>query len=349
MNYVSPLLLGLLTLLVACSVDEVKPTLTVTDVEVNSDALLIGISSSGSVVWVSGTSGTYGRSVDGGRTWDFGTVPGADSLQFRDVHAVDSLHAYLLSIGPGTQSRIYRTSDGGANWALLWTNREPEGFFDCFDFWSPDAGIAMGDAVGGRIMMVRTNDGNQWAAVDSLAIPRGSEGEGGFAASGTCLVAYGDSLAWVATGSPEGARVYRSTDRGHSWDVVVTPVVTGLEASGIMSLAFISAEEGFAAGGALSRPDDSFPNFATTQDGGATWALGGRPQLPNVYGITAQNRESGTIIVAVGPKGMDASFDSGSSWVSVDKRNYWGVHFLGDSTALAVGPDGRITRITIDY
>ena len=53
------------------------------------------------VVWVSGQHGTWLRTTDGGAHWQVGHVPGADTLQFRDVHAVDANTAYLLSIGNG--------------------------------------------------------------------------------------------------------------------------------------------------------------------------------------------------------------------------------------------------------
>ncbi|MDX1741367.1 MAG: hypothetical protein R3178_08750 [Rhodothermales bacterium] len=338
----------LVVLLYAGCYGESAPSVTLEDVPPATTAQLIGVSAAGSVVWVSGTSGTFGRSLDDGLTWHFGTVAGADSLQFRDVHAIDSSRAFLLSIGPADQSRIYYTSDGGESWSRQWTNNEPDGFFDCFDFWDPLYGLAMGDAVRGRITMVRTVDGASWSPVDTLAIPPGGDEEGGFAASGTCLVVEEDSLAWVATGSPEASRVYRTADRGQSWQVVEVPIVSDLEASGPMSLAFVSAERGFAAGGALSRPDDHHPNFAATVDRGATWELRGRPQLPNVYGIAATPQAGGVVILAVGPKGLDVTLDGGYTWQSVDKRNYWGVHFLNETLALAVGPRGRIVRISIE-
>ena len=37
------------------------------------------------VAWVSGTNGTYARTIDAGKTWSVGTVPDAEKLDFRDV------------------------------------------------------------------------------------------------------------------------------------------------------------------------------------------------------------------------------------------------------------------------
>ena len=70
------------------------------------------------VIWASGTGGTFLRTVDGGKIWTVGKVPDADKLDFRDVEAFDANTAYLLSIGDGENSRIYKTNDGGATWKL---------------------------------------------------------------------------------------------------------------------------------------------------------------------------------------------------------------------------------------
>jgi len=124
-----------------------------------------------SVVWVSGVRGTYARTVDGGRTWRAGVVPGGDSLEFRDVHAVDSSTAYLLAAGRGAASRIYKTVDGGATWMLQFRNTEPEAFFDCFAFWDSRHGVAFSDAVDGRFFVLVTRDGEAWERVRGDGIP----------------------------------------------------------------------------------------------------------------------------------------------------------------------------------
>src|SRR5437899_1265116 len=82
-------------------------------------ALLIAVSPVNErVVWASGSRGTWLRTTDGGTTWRSGQVAGADSLQFRDVYAVDANVASVLSIGSGSQSRIYKTIDAGTHWTL---------------------------------------------------------------------------------------------------------------------------------------------------------------------------------------------------------------------------------------
>src|SRR5271156_5096200 len=113
--------------------------------------LLIAVSPVDSrVVWAAGTGGTYVVTTDGGNTWRAAVVPGAESLQFRDVKGVSDKVAYLMSI-PNTSGttdfRIYKTVDGGATWKIDFTNHTKNAFYDCFAFWSPNRGITQSDSV----------------------------------------------------------------------------------------------------------------------------------------------------------------------------------------------------------
>ena len=167
------------------------------------------------VVWASGVGGT---------TWRARVVPGAESLQFRDVQGVSETVAYLMAAGVGTGSRIYRTEDGGETWSLQFENQDPNGFYDCFAFWSPDRGITMGDSVNGRFPVIRTTDGETWADIGDQ-LPAALPGEAAFAASGTCVATQGGRRAWIATGAAERARVLTTTDGGETWAAYDTPIV----------------------------------------------------------------------------------------------------------------------------
>ncbi|HEU4415526.1 MAG TPA: oxidoreductase, partial [Candidatus Angelobacter sp.] len=84
-----------------------------------TDVQLRGISAvSAKVAWASGAKGTVLRTVDGGDHWVTLNVPGVEALDFRDIQAFDQDTAFVLSIGPGDQSRIYKTADGGRIWQL---------------------------------------------------------------------------------------------------------------------------------------------------------------------------------------------------------------------------------------
>ena len=173
------------------------------------------------IAWASGAGGTVLLTVDGGKTWNRRPVPVANDLDFRDVEAFSDKTAYALSIGEGSQSRIYKTTDGGATWALQLKNPDSTGFLDALAFWDADHGVVLGDPVGGRFVIFSTVDGGKtWNRTDPGGIPPARDGEGAFAASGTCLVVQGDRTAWFGTG---GGRVFRSTDGGRSWTVHQAP------------------------------------------------------------------------------------------------------------------------------
>jgi photosystem II stability/assembly factor-like uncharacterized protein len=301
---------------------------------------------SGQVAWVAGHEGVVLRTTDGGAGWERLHVPGADSLEFRDVQAFDADLAYLLAAGPGSRSRIFKTTDGGRTWTEQFVNPEPRAFYDCFAFFDRDRGVVVSDAVDGRLLLRATRDGGaHWESVPPGGIPPAREGEGAFAASGTCLVALGDHLAWIATGSLSEARVYRSGDAGLTWSVHTVPIVAGLGA-GVTSLAFRDPRHGVALGGRIASAADTANEVAVTADGGATWARSGRPPFPGaVFGSAYVPGVRQPALVAAGPGGLALSLDDGRTWEGLSTGAYWAVGFGSAHAGWAVGPRGRITLL----
>jgi len=234
------------------------------------------------IVWASGTHGTYLRTIDGGKIWTPAQVPDAGTLDFRAVVAFSADESFLMSAGPGEQSRIYHTIDGGQHWQLQFTNSNPKGFFDSMVFWDAKHGIVLGDPIPdekGRqhVELLMTDDGESWHAIPLAQIPEAKEGEGAFAASNTCIAilqspSSPDPNIWFATGG-KVARIFHSGDRGKTWEVFDTPILHGPESAGIFSIAFRDAQNGVIAGGDYKHPDDDGPNLAFTHDGGKTWTL----------------------------------------------------------------------------
>jgi photosystem II stability/assembly factor-like uncharacterized protein len=292
------------------------------------------------VAWVSGTKGTFGRTIDGGKNWSVGTVSGAENLDFRDVKAFGETTAYVLSAGPGDASRIYKTIDGGKSWMMQFKSADTAAFFDAIAFWDEKNGIALGDPVKGTFQLIVTSDGGaNWMPLAAKTLPPALSSEGAFAASGTCLVTHGENDVWFATGGAKSARVFRSKDRGQNWEVRETPIMAGRESVGIFSIAFRDKDHGIIVGGDFRKPDDSGATAATTSDGGKTWTLI-KDQLPFRSAVAwVKDRW-----VAVGTSGSHVSEDNGATWKLLDRENYNSVRFATTGEGWAVGPKGRIAK-----
>ena len=300
------------------------------------------------IVWVSGHAGTYVRTLDGGVTWVAGRVPGADTLQFRDVHAISADTAWLMSAGSGELSRIFRTTDGGRSWTQQHVNREPDAFFDCMTFWDSRRGIVFSDAVRGQHVLLMTSDGGEhWDRIAPERLPPAAAGEGAFAASGTCIAAPTGNMAVVGTGNSPTAHALITTDGGVSWTSSTIPVVAR-EGAGLASVAFRDSLHGVAVGGEMGNPSARGDYVALTSDGGRSWTLGGRFTFPGAaYGAAYVPGVRAPALVAVGPGGADVSRDDGRTWSRLDTLAYWSVGFASPTSGWAVGPRGRIVKLRL--
>lgn len=301
------------------------------------------------VAWASGTGGSYLWTNDGGTHWHVGTVPGAASLDFRDVHAVSLDTAYLMAAGQDT-ARIYRTTDRGAHWTLQYENLEKGAFLDAIAFFDARHALALGDPVGGHFLLLRTDDaGAHWNRVPRDAVPPALDGDGAFAASGTALVTCGPHDAWFATGGAAISRVFRSTDGGHSWHVSATPVRSG-NAAGIFSIACSDSRHAVVVGGNYAKPDTSVVVAAVTRDGGASWSVSPAAAAAGYFSDVAILGDAATpVFIAVGTEGTAISRDAGAHWSRVASLSLNTVAIApgpGPRRVWGVGARGRI--VTID-
>ena len=290
------------------------------------------------VVWASGSGGTVLRTTNGGATWDVNVVPGADSLDFRDIHAFSAANAVAMA----TAGRIYRTLDGGLSWNVVYAATDTSVFLDAVSFWDSQHGVVMGDPIGGAFLILLTDDGGaSWHQLPPDRAPRALEGEAAFAASGTCLTVWGNHHAWFGTGGGAVARVFRTADRGQSWTAASTPLVAGDASAGIFSVAFEDSVNGVVAGGDYRVPNGTGPNVAFTRDGGRTFTLA-EPQ-PGQY-VSAIANAPAHMLVAAGIAGTIYQPSSAHGWSRVDSAEVNSLAF-SRSRGWVVGPKGFVGRI----
>jgi hypothetical protein len=181
------------------------------------------------IVWVSGSSGTVGRSNNGGKDWKWFVVKGFEKTDFRDIEAFDGRTAVIM--GVGEPAYILKTIDGGESWKVVYENKTKGMFLDAMEFWNVDAGIVIGDPLNGKFFIARTFDGGAtWKEIPEPYKPAADSGEACFAASGTNIRALDNDEAVFISGGLKSSVFIRN-------EKINLPIVQGRETTGANSIA----------------------------------------------------------------------------------------------------------------
>lgn len=291
---------------------------------------------SDSVVWVSGTQGKAGRTTDGGKTWTWYTVPGCDSVDFRDVEGFSGQRAILMGIA--SPARVMLTEDGGQHWKQVYFNSDSAIFLDAMDFYGDKKGYIAGDPLNGNFKGLITPDsGNTWY---NHPMPPADSAEAIFAASGTTLRALpGGQVAFASGGSH--SRFYRL--KGRHWQATEWPATQGQSSTGIFSFAFLTDKQGIAVGGDYLKPEIVKGNCLLTSDGGLSWAPAQSP--PRGYRSAVEYVDK-SIVICTGPAGTDWSADGGNTWQALAGEGYHAVRKAKNGrTVYLAGSNGRIAVV----
>ncbi len=283
------------------------------------------------VVWVSGSNGTVGRSIDGGKNWNWTTVKGFEKTDFRDIEAFDDQTAIIMGISE--PAHLLHTTDGGNTWTMVFEDSTKGMFLDAMEFINEKEGMVIGDPINGRLFMAHTSDGGlHWTKEDWEKRPLADSGEACFASSGT-NIRYLNNRWHMITGGLS-SQLYREK-KG-----LKLPIIQGKETTGANSIAGKNKRMLIIVGGDFNKPNDRIQNIAITRNGGRTFYMSTVP--PHGYRSCIEylvNKEW----IACGLNGVDYTKDDGKTFTRISQTGFHVCRKAKNGTAVFLaGGGGRI-------
>lgn len=287
------------------------------------------------VIWVSGSNGQVGRSLDSGNTWKWMTVKGFEKMDFRDIEAFDETSAVIMGIE--SPAYILRTNNGGDTWNIVYQNHDKGMFLDAMEFWNEQSGIVIGDPLNKRFFIARTFDGgNTWEALPEPNKPLAANGEACFAASGTNIRRLNNKEAIFITGG--------TVSNVHIRDKQIKlPLMQGLETTGANSIAVKNKKTWMVVGGDFNKRDSAGGNAAITFNAGKSWTI--PSTAPGGYRSCVEYLQKKQWITC-GLNGVDISNDDGKTFANISKEGFHVVRKAKNGKAVFfAGGGGRIGKL----
>ena len=286
-------------------------------------------------IWVSGSGGKVGRSLDGGENWKWVTVKGFEKMDFRDIEAFNSTTAIIKGID--APAYMLKTIDGGENWQVMFKDTTKGMFLDAMEFWNEQAGIVIGDPLKGKFYIGRTFDGgNTWQGIPEQNKPLADSGEACFAASGTNIRKLNNKEAIFITGGLSSNVHYRDKK-------IKLPLIQGKETTGANSIAVKNKKTWMVVGGDFNTVDGTINNAAITFNAGKSWSAPTAP--PTGYRSCVEYIKKKQWITC-GLNGVDISNDDGQTFTNISKEGFHVVRKSKKGKAVYfAGTGGRIGKL----
>ena len=263
------------------------------------------------IIWVSGSNGTVGKSVDSGHTFKWLTVKNMEQTDFRDIEAFDENTAVIMGIA--TPAHILRTTDGGENWQIVFEDNTKGMFLDAMDFKNNKDGIVIGDPIDGQFFMAKTNDsGQHWKNISSEMKAFADSGEACFASSGTNIT-YLNKKETVFVSGGSSSHIFMHNKKNK------LPIIQGTTSTGANSIAIKNKKNMIVVGGDFNAKNSSAKNCFITNDGAKSWLSPTIP--PNGYRSCVAYLSNKDWITC-GLTGVDYSKDDGITWKGISQQSF---------------------------
>ncbi len=289
------------------------------------------------IIWVSGSNGKIGKSIDGGKTWNWKIVKGFEKTDFRDIEAFDSSTAIIIAIAE--PAYILKTIDGGETWNIVYENKTKGMFLDAMDFSDKKNGIVIGDPIEGKFFIAKTKDGgNSWSKLPITERQNAEEDEACFASSGTNII-YLKNGDFVFVSGGKNSRFFRNQNPSF------IPILKGLESTGANSVTYQkNGKNIFIVGGDFSNANLKDSNFCFSFDYGKNWQIAQNP--PSGYRSCVEfiNKNS---LITCGINGVDLSNDGGIIWQRISAEGFHVVQKAKSGNAVFLaGNNGKIGMLS---
>jgi photosystem II stability/assembly factor-like uncharacterized protein len=291
---------------------------------------------SNKIIWVSGSNGMVGESLDAGETWNWMQVKGFEKTDFRDIEAFDAVTAAVM--GVSEPAYILKTIDAGKTWKLVYENKTKGMFLDAMEFWNEQSGIVIGDPINNKFFIERTFDGgNTWRDIPKQNYPVADSGEACFASSGTNIRALAKDEACFVTGGLRSRLFIRDKK-------IDLPILQGKESTGANSVAVKNKKTLIVVGGDFTKPDVTEKNSFITNDGGKTWTA---PAVaPHGYRSCVEYLADKNWI-SCGLNGVDYSVDDGKTWYLISDESFHVCRKAKDGKSVFLaGMNGKVGKFS---
>jgi hypothetical protein len=292
------------------------------------------------VLWASGSNGTVARSTDGGKTFEWLTVPGYEKRDFRDIEAFDENTAVIMGID--APAVILKTKDGGKSWAEVFRDTTKGMFLDAMTF-KGKKGVVVGDPINDYVFVAYTKDGGEhWKKIPAANAVKVDKDEAFFASSGTNVIIVSGTTAstnqlLLVSG---GSRSRLITDDGFN----EMPIMQGGTSKGANSVD-VFRNKAVVVGGDFAHDTISHDNCVIFDVSGKsiTYTI---PKVPPHGYRSCVTFMSKKKLITCGTSGVDISNNTGKNWSLISTI---GFHVCqkakrGKAVFLA-GGNGRIAKL----
>lgn len=269
-----------------------------------------------------------------------------ENTDFRSIGADGSI--YFLNAGAPAnmyQMRLFRP-DYVPN--LVYSEQGDKVFYDSMHI-SGDLGAIVGDPTEDCLsILIKRKYKDNWHKIPCDSLPKTVEGEAAFAASDTNVKIIGDKIFIISGGKK--SRLFKSLDKGKTWEVFNTPIIQGEAMTGAFSMDFFNTKKGIIVGGNYDNQKDNSANKAITKDGGKTWKLVSENKSFG-YASCVQYAPSnnGKIVFSCGPSGVFYSSNGGKKWFKfLEDTDFYTIRFSAKDALILAGKN-KVTKIKISH